>query len=606
MQLKSKLLNLQCSSKSKYIIALVLTLVILLQLISITNVIVNEKKGYHSDETYSYGLANSFYQPFISSDTVYSNYEETDGIFVNVWHSGDELRNYITVQPGQQFRYDSVWYNQSQDRHPPLYYTVLHTICSFFPNTFSPVFGYLINYICFIVTQIFLYKLSRNLLKSKFLALLVCVLWGFSGGAVDLTIFIRMYGMLTMFCVILMYLHTKLYAYQGTPPKRIYFQLFIITTCGALTQHLFLVAAFVTAVCFCIYYLIKKQFKNFFKYGFSMLGGALLTFVIFPPEFSQLFSEGESSGSFGFFWNQMQWSKRLIQSGVFGWTGSEWIYLLYLVPTFLGIVILFSVPMLYLLRDKPKVQNILQSIKALPKRIGSVSWKKLPKRFWNFLKNVNPVFYILIINILVVCALTSYSLIFATMSYVNRYLFIIYPLVAVVLVCLISLILTKAKHQKMIVSVILMSLIVYSVFFAGTNYFFTFDDERTMDSIKELTADSACIVAETSSGETWLIDTLPIEMYDVDNIFITYINMDKTIQQRMADLESNGKKVYLFVDEELRMEHEGKDCFMDYNGDFIPAKEYFSSIQSLPYAHQFDYVGKYTIFKRTYTIYRLA
>ena len=172
----------------KFLPVLILAVIIILQIANITNVIVNKKKGYHSDEIYSYGLSNSFYQPFISSDY----FSQTEYKNVDEWISGQMLRDYVTVQPGETFRYDSVWYNQANDRHPPLYYAVLHTICSFFPNTYSPVFGYIINYICFIVMQVFLYKLALNMLKSKYLALLLCCFWGFSTGATDLTIFIRM------------------------------------------------------------------------------------------------------------------------------------------------------------------------------------------------------------------------------------------------------------------------------------------------------------------------------------------------------------------------------------------------------------------------------
>ena len=51
--------------KCKYTVPVLLTLVIMLQLLNITNIIVNRKKDYHLDEILSYGLANNFYQAYI-------------------------------------------------------------------------------------------------------------------------------------------------------------------------------------------------------------------------------------------------------------------------------------------------------------------------------------------------------------------------------------------------------------------------------------------------------------------------------------------------------------------------------------------------------------
>lgn len=248
---------------------ILLAVIILVQIIHIGYRFVSEKTSYHCDELYSYGLSNSFYQPFLEGSDVYSG----DFQNVNEWFSGKEYREYLTVQKGEQFRYDSVWYNQSKDRHPPLFYAVLHTVCSFFPDTFSFWYGMIPNLIYFAVMQFFLYKLSRNILKSKYLSLLLCLFWGFTPAAVNNTLFIRMYCMLAMWTVILMYLHSKLYQKQEPPRGREFIPLVIVTALGALTQYLFLFVAFVTAVCFCIRYLLKKQRKAFLLYGCSMLGG---------------------------------------------------------------------------------------------------------------------------------------------------------------------------------------------------------------------------------------------------------------------------------------------------------------------------------------------
>lgn len=588
----------------KWLMAALLALIIIVQLFNITNDIFIKKKGYHSDEIYSYGLSNSFYMPFISLDHIF----QEDYINLNQWVSGEVLREYITVQPDEVFRYDSVWYNQSTDRHPPLYYAVMHTICSFFPNTFSPVFGYLINYICFIVTQIFLFKLARNLLQSKYLALLSCVLWGFSAGAIDLTIFIRMYAMLVMWTVIFIYLHSKLCELKENADRKIYLSLIIITVCGALTHHTFLLIAFFTAVFFCIYYLIKKQVKNFLKYGFSILGGTVLSIVIFPATISHMFKES-SDAPLSLFFPQLQLTSRYIARDILSVIkGSEPIFLLQTIPVILLALIICCTPVIFLLRDKPKVQKFLCRIKAIPPKVKTLSFQKIRKGLWHDIKNIPTVFYLMLICVLAICAITSYTILFLTMMYVNRYLFIIYPPVVLVFVYLLYFIFTRFKYRKAIVSVILAVIIIYSLPGKGVTYFF--DEERTIDSINELTADSDCIFVETLYDQMWLIDTLPIELYNVDKVFVTYMMPNEGTMQRIADLNT-GKNVYLFVDEHFRTVTENADQFIYMNEntkveELISVDEYFEPFKNLPYVTMFRYIGSYTIFERTYAIYRLA
>ncbi len=57
-----------------------------------------------------------------------NEYESTYDIFYN---------NYFAVKKNERFDYRKVWKNQKNDVHPPIYYILLHTICSFFPGKFS-------------------------------------------------------------------------------------------------------------------------------------------------------------------------------------------------------------------------------------------------------------------------------------------------------------------------------------------------------------------------------------------------------------------------------------------------------------------------------------
>ncbi len=118
-----------------------------------------QKEGYYLDEIWSYGLANGYYEPFFQ--------EQND--YMNVEHSADYYTRWITTGE-HSFQYDSVYYNQTKDVHPPLFYYALHTICSMFPNTFSKWFGLTINLIFFALTQFILYSISAELFGGGKLA----------------------------------------------------------------------------------------------------------------------------------------------------------------------------------------------------------------------------------------------------------------------------------------------------------------------------------------------------------------------------------------------------------------------------------------------------
>ena len=91
-----------------------------------------QKSGFHADEYYSY----------------YST-ELTKGLNVpeNGWMQHDDYYDEFRVLKGEGFRYGLVKQIQSWDVHPPMYYWVLHTVCSMFPGTFTKWTGLGINLI---------------------------------------------------------------------------------------------------------------------------------------------------------------------------------------------------------------------------------------------------------------------------------------------------------------------------------------------------------------------------------------------------------------------------------------------------------------------------
>ncbi len=613
--MKNKFLKI---TGKKYFIHILLALVIILQLANITRIILTEKKSYHSDEIFSYGLANSFYEPYLETNGVRYAVGEGHEHNLNHWISGDVIRNYVTVQQGEQFRYDSVWYNQSMDRHPPFYYAVMHTICSFFPDTFSFIFGYAINFICFIVTQIFLYKLSKNLLKSKYLALIVCTFWGFSSAAADLTIFIRMYCMLSMWGVVFLYLHSKLITTDDKPLLKQLIPIIIVTICGALTQYLFLFIVFITAVMFCIRYLYKKKFKVFLAYGFSLLGSAAAAVVIYPAYIPNMLAE--TSHTQTPFFKQFYLSIRYLLDALFPITESG---LIFWIPTLTSIgvsLILFLLPILYLFRDKSFVKNLLKKIKAFPAKIKNINFKNALPSIWGRIKNINFISWVILVCVNTIIAITSYSILFIEMLYIDRYLFIIYPLTALFIALIVYFIFSWTKYKKQIFAIIMifMTLIRFSMF--AMHY--TFDSGEYMENIGDITKNAECIFTSAEYAEMWMMDYLPADIYYADKVFVTYIGGQDDCKQNLESLKTD-KPIYLllnipsysYFDDDNPLEAFYYIDHYDTNTKQstytkIDKKDFENKVTSfyknLSITKNFEYIGEHNMFTRTYKVYRLA
>lgn len=187
------------------------------------------KNLFHVDEIWTYALSNSTEGPYLylwgsgigdpndqeminSEDYSYSG---TDSGYFLKWHSGDEYNRYLTVQKEERFDYSNVFYNQSCDVHPPLYYLLIHTICSFFPNRFSKWFTAIPNLIFMAGCAYFLFRLTLQLGLKRERAVLVVLLWGCSRAGISDAVFLRMYMMLTFWALLSMYTHTKLLVDPG-------------------------------------------------------------------------------------------------------------------------------------------------------------------------------------------------------------------------------------------------------------------------------------------------------------------------------------------------------------------------------------------------------
>lgn len=145
------------------------------------------------DEVFSYGLSNYAGEGIIMPIQDGVTYAPTTELF----------RTYMTVDEKNAFRYDIVWQNQRDDVHPPLYYALLHTVCSFFPGQYSKWLAASINIVFALGVLYMTRKLLFLLTKDERLTFLASLAFIFSAEILSMTTFFRMYIMAMFWCTAL-------------------------------------------------------------------------------------------------------------------------------------------------------------------------------------------------------------------------------------------------------------------------------------------------------------------------------------------------------------------------------------------------------------------
>ena len=237
----------------------------------------NDKDGYHVDEIYTCILSNSEYAPWIM--------DIKEGDITSKIITRQELIDLITIDETDEFEYGSVYYNQTKDVHPPLYYYLIHTLSSIFTNSFSKWIGLGLNVIVYLVTIALLYHLINKFWCDSQNALLVTVIYGLSNIALSTLLFIRMYMLLTFFTLLLAYLILE---HMKSPREILYPAIFVTMFLGMLTQYYFVIYAFFVCAGYDFFLLLKRKYKSFAGFSIAALSGLTAMLIYFPHFATQL------------------------------------------------------------------------------------------------------------------------------------------------------------------------------------------------------------------------------------------------------------------------------------------------------------------------------
>lgn len=558
-----------------------LCLIIFISLLNYTYLFFSNKQSYNSDEIWSYALSNSYYCPFLD----FTGNEESMPNF-ETWITGKTFHDYITVQKGEQFTYDSVWFNQSKDVHPPFYYAILHSICSFFPDTFSPWFALFINYISFIAIMILLYQIGKKWFSAAF-SLVLCAFYALSCGAEDTFTFLRMYAFCAFLALLLFY---ETEQYLTTPKKSTLLSLFLCMTVSSLTHYYLILFAFFITVFAEIYFLCKNRRKDFLLFGFTMLSGVLTAILIFPPMITQSFSNGNafSNGSLPIY-TQAKFIISLLTQQFMGFSVSLYHGLFFL---YTGTILIFCLLILFilffLLRKENFAARFFQKTKTL--------MIKLKNFIRKIVRSFSPSQGILFLTLLCLYIFCTFHLPAAVMKQGTiRYLFPFYPLICLFVLSLLNKLLTFRNHKiKCSLGIILLLLFSFLSNAFSTHVFFYDQNEICGKKISDLPSDSGFILLTRSS---WNISDFSIQLQHAKYVYAISKKEYETpsLPDTLSALPSSEapENMYLLFTES------------DYEGLNATDEKWLSLFQQLPYVNQMTFIGKDIVNGQSVLIYNL-
>jgi len=490
-------------------IGIILTVFLLLMVINLVHY-AKQKVDWHVDEIYSFTLSNIYQSGYLTG------YPD----FYDEWHDRDYIIDRITPNE-HPFAYGSVYQNQANDVHPPLYYYIFHTINSLVPHTFSNWTGFIPNIIFFVLTVIILFFIAEKLFRNKWLSLLTVVIWGFSIGAINSVVFIRMYALLTLFIVLNVWLHFCLMDSKDRKLKWL-IGIGLTTLMGFMTHYHYLIIAFFVSALFCIYKLIMRQWKDIIMYVLSIFFPLLLGYLYFPASLTHILHSNRGSEAIANFISRndndyLAKYFKIIDIELFGSYG----HIFFMIVLLIMICVIAHVV----------IQTITDKSFEFPK-----------KHFKGTAKE-----NILWLGLVLVCVAFTLFIARTTPWIAERFLMGIFPLIILCVVYGLYLI------YKMYFKSISLFMVIVPLLFAimtGSSYgknisLLHREHSRILDTVSEVDASHAVFIPDPRYG--WRIHNVFLELgFLFDRIYITHdTEVSAELSSTLAELDSI--VIYIYV-----------------------------------------------------------
>ena len=536
----------------------------------------------HVDEVWSYMLSNKTDSPFLYAPAIGVGEEDFDTsnlvlsetesykMYFNHWHDSDYYHNAVTVQRGERFLYDRVKYNQTLDVHPPLYYYLLHTICSFFPDTFSWWYAFSINIVFYIGTLIMIFAVSKKFEMNDTNALFAVLFWGISASGTNEVCFLRMYMMLTFFITCITYLNICMIQKFSVKYAA---AVFILDILSFLTQYYAYIYVFFITLFYIVYLLYKRRILRGILYGTAILAGVGIAVLMFPAVYKHIFSGIYSPQvTYGEHPSLYQSVTDMLRIVTESYTGLG-IDLFYILPVFLAFLFCGHIIIL-LIRSNKDEKNADMTSDQLSKSFKYIvdNEKHGLRLFWRKLGSTS-------------CKIVLLSMLSAAVLIINvspdmgkrtvRYLFLLMPLFSVFAVLysgkLFSVIFRKNKKISAHVNIfqlLLYTLCIFGSHFLSESTLFMRNSDGNAARLKEIFEDSSVVLVD-DTHHTQAITPLMMKAHAVypaetvnDSLCSVIANYDDNFPLYL--IVSSAKGTEKAIEKTLKKQSSEEYCYMGY------------------------------------------
>lgn len=130
------------------------------------------------------------------------------------WYDHSQIEEWFSITENERFQFGDIYLNaMGDDANSFLYYMLVHLVGSFLPVISATKWSaYLVNAVAFVAALLLLYKISGYFFEEYGKALLVCALFGFSVGGMDISTYLRTYMLAIAMQLGLLLLHLHLYS----------------------------------------------------------------------------------------------------------------------------------------------------------------------------------------------------------------------------------------------------------------------------------------------------------------------------------------------------------------------------------------------------------
>ena len=255
--------------------------VIIIVSLALSFIFMAVKQGYHEDELLTYNLANSSKQLGVDGE----------------WKSPEDFTEYLAAGE-HRFDYKNVYDNQVIDAsHPPLYYALVHTVCSFFPGVFSRWLAFSLNVVMMTGALLLLFGVGKRVTGSNLYALIGAGGYAFSVACITTTIYLRMYASLTFWVPAFLAVTLRIYD-RGRAVRLTDFLLMLVTVAlGILTQYYFILCAGLIGLVFLVLSVREHHVKSLLFYILTAVVGAGIALAVYPYIITNVLGGNRGFGS---------------------------------------------------------------------------------------------------------------------------------------------------------------------------------------------------------------------------------------------------------------------------------------------------------------------